>query len=119
MAERGDTGAESLFTLRRERRMTHTHAVLWTVVLAATSADIVLTMAGLERGLREGNVVVHTLVGEFGLAGLWLVKFAAMVWLVGGWALLSDRNAAIFLALFAVVTVAVVLNNAVLVFGLV
>ncbi|MFC7019533.1 hypothetical protein [Haloarcula halobia] len=41
-----------------------------------------------------------------------------MVWLVAGWALLSDRNAAIFLALFAVVTLAVVGHNLTVVAGL-
>ena len=107
----------SLLTLRRERRMTRSHAVLWSVILVATVLDILTTMVGLERGLREGNVVVRTLVETLGLPGLWLVKFAAMVWLVGGWALLSDRNAAIFLALFAVVTVATVAANVVTLLG--
>jgi len=97
--------------------MTRTHAVLWTLILVSTSADIVLTMAGLELGLQEGNVLVHFMVSRFGLAGLWLVKFLAMCWLVAGWTLLSDRNAEIFLGLFATVTVAVVVNNAVLVLG--
>lgn len=108
--EPGESG-EPLFTLRRERRMTRTHAVLWTVIVAATSADVVLTLVGLERGFREGNLVVAASLSSLGLAGLWLVKFAAMVWLVAGWALLSDRNATIFLALFAVVTAAVVGHN--------
>ncbi|WP_324758812.1 DUF5658 family protein [Haloarcula sp. GH36] len=107
----------SLFTLRRERRMTRTHTVLWGVILAATTADILLTMIGLASGFEEGNLVVATLLAEFGLAGLWLVKFGAMVWLVGGWALLSDRNAAVFLGLFALVTVTVVVHNAALLLG--
>jgi len=97
--------------------MTRTHAVLWTVVLVATVLDILTTMVGLERGLREGNVVVRAAVEALGVPGLWLVKFGAMVWLVGGWALLSDRNAAIFLALFAVVTVATVAANVVTLLG--
>jgi len=50
-------------------------------------------------------------------AGLWLVKFGAMCWLVAGWALLSDRNASIFLGLFAAVTTVVAADNAVLVVG--
>jgi len=107
----------ALFTLRRKRRMTRTHAVLWAVILLSTAADIVLTMAGLAAGLREGNVVVATLLAEFGLAGLWGLKFAAMLWLVGGWLLLDDRNAAVFLGLFATVTCGVVVSNAVLLFG--
>jgi len=40
-----------------------------------------------------------------------------MVWLVGGWALLSDRNASIFLGLFAFVTVATVVANVVTLLG--
>ena len=107
---------DALLTLRRERRMTRTHAVLWAVILLTTVADILLTMVGLAAGLDEGNVVVATMLAELGLAGLWLVKFAAMVWLVAGWLLLSDRNAAIFLGLFAAVTGAVVVSNALLVF---
>jgi hypothetical protein len=117
MARGSPADDESLFTLRRERRMTRTHAVLWAVILAATVADVLLTMTGLARGFEEGNVVVATLLGEFGLAGLWLVKFAAMVWLVGGWALLSDRNAAVFLGLFAAVTLTVVVYNTALLLG--
>ncbi|WP_340099325.1 DUF5658 family protein [Salinibaculum salinum] len=105
---------QPLFTLRRTRRMTRTHAALWTLILAATVADILLTMVGTAWGLQEGNVVVRAMMGAFGPAGLWLVKFAAMVWLVSGWAVLSDRNAAIFLALFAAVTVSVTVYNAVL-----
>ena len=112
-----DEADDALFTLRRKRQLTRTHAVLWTLILATTVADILLTMVGLDAGLREGNVVVAALLAEFGLAGLWLVKFAAMGWLVAGWALLSDRNAAVFLALFAAVTGAVVVSNAVLLFG--
>jgi len=108
---------DALLTLRRERRLTRTHAVLWTLILVTTVADILLTMAGLDAGYREGNVVVATFLSELGLAGLWLVKFAAMVWLVAGWALLSDRDASIFLALFAVVTTTVVVSNALLLSG--
>ncbi|WP_407066826.1 DUF5658 family protein [Haloarcula sediminis] len=108
---------DALLTLRRERRMTRTHAVLWALILATTVADILLTMVGLSAGFREGNVVLAAMLADFGLLGLWLVKFAAMVWLVAGWALLDDRNAAVFLALFATVTGAVVVSNALLVFG--
>jgi len=108
---------DALLALRRERRMTRTHVLLWSLILSTTVADILLTMMGLERGLREGNVVLAAMLSEFGLAGLWLVKFAAMAWLVAGWALLSDRNAAVFLALFATVTGAVVASNALLLFG--
>lgn len=108
---------DALLTLRRERQMTSTHAVLWTIIVTATVLDILTTMIGLSRGLQEGNVVVETMLNTLGLPGLWLVKFLAMVWLVGGWALLSDRNAAIFLGLFATVTVATVVVNVLTLLG--
>ncbi|ELZ22381.1 hypothetical protein C475_17753 [Halosimplex carlsbadense 2-9-1] len=108
---------DRLFVRRRERRMTRTHAALWVVILATTAADIVLTMVGLAGGLPEGNPVVRAMVASFGPAGLWTVKFAATCWLVAGWSLLSDRNASVFLGLFAAVTSLVVVNNAVAVFG--
>jgi len=108
---------ERLFTPRRERHMTRTHAVLWGLILVTTAADVVLTMLGRANGYAEGNVVVRELVAAFGLAGLWMVKFLAMCWLVAGWALLSDRNAAVFLGLFAAVTTLVVVHNALTLFG--
>ncbi|WP_018258771.1 DUF5658 family protein [Halomicrobium katesii] len=108
---------ESLLPVRREREMTGTHAALWSAILVATVLDVLTTMVGLERGLREGNAVVAAAIELLGLPGLWLVKFAAMVWLVGGWALLSDRDAAIFLGLFAAVTVATVVVNVVTLLG--
>lgn len=91
--------------------MTEEHVVLWTVIVVATVADIVLTLTGLAAGAREGNVVVRVLMAELGLAGLWLVKFLAMLWLVAGWWLLSEWKATIFLALFGIVTLLVVANN--------
>lgn len=118
MPESGVPGAELtgrlLSRVPRERRMTRTHRILWTAILVSTVVDILLTMTGLELGLREGNPVVRTMVSAFGLVGLWLVKYLAMLWLVAGWALLSDRNASIFLALFATVTLAVTTHNALL-----
>ncbi|WP_049919714.1 hypothetical protein [Haloarcula vallismortis] len=100
-------------TVWLEHHLSPTHAVLWIVILVATVGDILLTMTRLTVGLQEGNVVVSTMLAEFGLAGLWLVKFGAMLWLVAGWRLLSERNATVFLALFAVVTLAVVAYNSV------
>jgi hypothetical protein len=104
---------ESEMTRWRGHHLSPTHAVLWTVILVATVGDILLTMTGITVGLQEGNVVVSAMLAEFGLAGLWLVKFGAMLWLVAGWRLLSERNATVFLALFAVVTLAVVVYNSV------
>jgi hypothetical protein len=98
-----------------DQELTRTHAALWAVILAATAMDIVLTMTGLGLGLQEGNVLVRRAIAAFGPAGLFVVKAAAMAWLVGGWLFLSERNATIFLALFAVVTVTVSGYNAVLI----
>lgn len=98
--------------------MTQTHAMLWAVILAATSIDIVMTMFGVEQGFQEANLFVRESMAAFGPAGLWLVKFAAMCWLVAGWALLSNRNASIFLGLFGIVTVGVVIHNALILAGI-
>ncbi|WP_424003225.1 DUF5658 family protein [Haloarcula salina] len=91
--------------------MSEADVVLWTAVLVATVGDILLTLTGLTAGLQEGNVVVRTMLAEFGVAGFWLVKFVAMLWLVAGWRVLDERKATAFLALFAVVTLAVVAHN--------
>jgi len=104
---------ETLF----RRHMTETHAVLWTVIIVATVADVVMTLTGLSTGLQEGNPVMRSMIERFGVAGLWVVKFLAMCWLVAGWAYLSEWKATVFLALFGVVTLAVVLNNAVVILG--
>ena len=77
-----------------------------------------LTIVGLAGELQEGNAVVGAMVSSFGLAGLWAMKFAAMCWLIAKWALLSDRNASVFLGLFAAVTSLVVVHNAVTILGL-
>lgn len=108
---------QQLLVPRCERQLTSTHAALWTLILVTTAADIVLTMVGLAAGVPEGNPLVRAAVAQFGLGGLWAVKFAAMCWLVAGWALLSDRNASIFLALFGAVTSLVVVHNAVTILG--
>jgi len=109
-------GASRLVSAARtQQRMSETHAVLWTVVIVATVADVVLTLTGLSIGLGEGNPVVRLLLSGFGPAGLWLVKFLAMLWLVAGWVLLPERVGTAFLAVFALVTVAVTAHNAVLI----
>lgn len=96
----------------RDAGMSENDVVLWTVVLVATGGDVLLTLAGLAAGLQEGNVVVRTALAALGLPGFWLVKFLALCWLVVGWTLLPDRQGSAFLAIFALVTLAVVLNNA-------
>lgn len=95
------------------RHMSETDAVLWSVVIVATVADVVTTISGLSLGLGEGNVVVREMIATLGLAGFWLVKFCALAALATGWALLPERKATAFLAVFALVTMGVVLSNAV------
>lgn len=103
----------SRLDVRLARHMTETDAVLWAVVIVATVADVVTTISGLSLGLGEGNVVVREMIATLGLAGFWLVKFCALVVLATGWTLLPERTATTFLAVFALVTMAVVLGNAV------
>ncbi|MEF8851253.1 MAG: DUF5658 family protein [Haloarculaceae archaeon] len=62
-----------------------------------SAADVVMTRTGLSQGLAEGNPVVGSMIGTFGPAGLWVVKFGAMCWLVAGWAYLDDWKATVFL----------------------
>jgi hypothetical protein len=105
-------GSGRLSWVVQEQQLTNTHVGLWAVILVSTVADIILTLAGLGVGLEEGNPVVSAAVATFGAAaGLYLVKFLAMLWLVVGWVTLSERNASIFLALFGTVTVAASVHN--------
>lgn len=53
-------------------------AVLWGVLLVVMTADVVLTLAGLQQGLSEGNAVVRAAIDAFGPAGLWLIKGGAV-----------------------------------------
>lgn len=98
--------------------MSETDAVLWTVVLVASIADVVTTISGLALGLGEGNVVVRSMIESLGLAGFWIVKFVALVVLVVSWSALPERTATAFLAVFSLVTLSVVLHNAVTLLGL-
>lgn len=112
------TDEDRRFDRRLSGRMTETDAVLWTVVLVVTVADVVTTISGLANGLQEGNVVVREMIESFGLAGFWVVKFLALCWLVAGWHLLSDRKGTAFLAVFGLVTMVVVFHNAMTMLGL-
>lgn len=100
-----------------ERRMTESHAVLWTVVIVASVFDVLTTMTGLEHGLREGNAVARAFIETYGAPGIGLLKFVALVGLVVTWGVLSDRRATIGLAAFAVVAVVTIALNAVTLLG--
>lgn len=98
--------------LPTERRLSESHAVLWTVVILASLFDIVTTMVGLERGLAEGNAVARAFVETYGTPGVGLLKFSALVVVVVCWAWLDDRRATAVLTAFALVSLLVVASNA-------
>ncbi|MFC7026615.1 DUF5658 family protein [Halomicroarcula sp. GCM10025324] len=96
-----------------ERRLSESHAVLWTVVICASVFDVVTTIVGLARGLEEGNEVARAFIVTYGTPGIGLLKFSALVLVVVLWAVLPDRYATVVLATFAWVTLLVVALNAV------
>ncbi|MDY6818431.1 MAG: DUF5658 family protein [Halobacteriales archaeon] len=95
-----------------ERPLTENHAVLWTVVIVSSVFDILTTMVGLNLGFREGNAVARAFIQTYGTPGIGLLKFVALVGVVIGWGLLSERRATALLAGFAVVSLIVVVLNA-------
>ena len=91
--------------------MSLTHALLWTVVIVASVFDIMTTIVGLEHSLEEGNVVARAFIATYGMPGIGLLKFVALVLLVLAWAKLLDRHATTVLAAFAVISLATVTWN--------
>jgi hypothetical protein len=78
----------------------------------------VTTIVGIGRGASEGNTVAHAFIETYGTPGIGLLKFSALVLVVGLWATLSDRHATVVLATFAVISLVVVALNAVTLAGL-
>ena len=105
-------------TWRVERHLPESHAVLWTVVVIASALDVVTTIAGLGRGLDEGNAVARAFLATYGTPGVGMLKLVALVVLVVTWAVLPDRPAERALAGFAVVSVVVVALNTLTLAGL-
>jgi uncharacterized membrane protein len=99
--------------LQVERRLSESHAVLWSVVIVASVFDIVTTIVGVYRGIPEGNPVAQAFIETYGTPGVGLLKFSALVLVVLLWASLPDRYATAVLSAFAVVSLAVVGVNAV------
>lgn len=97
--------------VRFERRLTESHAVLWSVIIVAAMLDVVTTMTGLSRGLQEGNAVARAFIETYGQVGIGLLKFAALFVLVVSWRSLPDRAATVVLAGFAAVSLVTVALN--------
>jgi hypothetical protein len=104
---------QSTSRLPVERRLSESHAVLWTVVIVSTVFDVVTTLVGLELGLSEGNAVARAFLSTYGPLGIGALKFVALVVLVLTWARISDRQATLALAGFALVSLLTVALNAV------
>lgn len=112
----GDQGAlpvtvSNPWRLPRRTDVFDTETTLWALAVVATIADSLLTLAGLQLSLSEGNPAMVAALSAFGVPGLVLVKGLALAWAAFVWWSLSDRNANIALGLFVGVTLAVVFNN--------
>jgi hypothetical protein len=96
-----------------DQPLPETDGVLWTVVIVASVFDVVTTMVGLGLGLQEGNAVARAFIDTYGSVGIGGLKLAGLIVLVFAWAGLEDRSATIVLAGFAVLSLLVVLLNAI------
>lgn len=101
-----------------ERHLSESHAVLWSVVIVSAVFDILTTLVGIHHGLSEGNVVARAFLETYGSPGIGALKFVALVALVFSWSVLSDRTATLVLTAFAVVSLAVVAWNALILLGM-
>jgi hypothetical protein len=102
---------------RLERTLPESEAVLWTVVVLASTFDVVTTMVGVGRGLEEGNAVAVAFMDVYGASGIGLLKFSALVVVVVLWAALPERYGVVVLQAFALVSLLVVGLNAVTLAG--
>lgn len=101
-----------------ERRLSETHAVQWTIVLTATVFDITTTIVGVGQGANEGNAIARAFIETYGTPGIGLLKFAALVAVLGLWAWLPDRYGTAVLSGFALASLLVVALNALTLAGL-
>ena len=95
---------DSAHVIRMERRLTVSHALLWTVIIVVSVLDVVTTVVGLAHHLEEGKVVARAFLGTYGMPGIGLLKFCALVLLVVSEAVLVDRDATRVLIAFAVIS---------------
>lgn len=110
-------GLESLDAILEDQPLPQTDVLLWTVVIVASVFDVVTTMVGLNLGLEEGNAVARAFIETYGSAGIGGLKLAGLVVLVFAWAGLEERSASIVLLAFAVISLLVVLLNAITLAG--
>ena len=96
---------------RTYRFLSVTDTLLWTVVIITSVFDILTTMVGLNHRLEEGNVVAEAFIATYGMPGIGLLKFSALVLLAISWAILFDRHATKLLAAFGVISLATVTWN--------
>ncbi|WP_262179954.1 DUF5658 family protein [Haloarcula laminariae] len=98
--------------LPRERQLSESDTVLWTVVILSSVFDVVTTIVGTARGLGEGNGVARAFIETYGTPGIGLLKFSALLVVVVAWTRLDDRRATAVLVGFALVSLVVVALNA-------
>ncbi len=110
-------GLETLDAIIEDQPLPETDVVLWTVVIVASVFDVVTTMVGLNLGLEEGNAVARAFIATYGSIGIGGLKLAGLVVLVFAWAGLEDRSASLILLAFAVISLLVVLLNAITLAG--
>lgn len=106
-------GSTPVVVWRVERRLTESHAVLWSVIIVAAIFDVLTTMTGLTLGLSEGNAVARAFIETYGTPGIGLLKFVALFVLVVVWSVLPDRSATLVLAGFALISILTVALNAI------
>lgn len=110
-------GLETLDAVLEDQPLPETDVLLWTVVIVASVLDVITTMVGLNLGLEEGNAVARAFIDTYGSPGIGGLKLAGLLILVFAWAGLEDRSAEIVLLLFAVISMMVVLLNAITLAG--
>lgn len=69
------------------------YRVLWGIVLAAITLDIVTTVIGTNAGIQEKNPLVGHLLQNHGLGGLLVLKAAVIAWILSVHAFLGRRYA--------------------------
>ena len=110
-SKRPSSDEESALVPRVERQLSESEALLWTVIVVAAVFDVLTTMRGLALGFEEGNVVARAFIDTYGGPGLGLLKFVALVVLVGAWWWLPERQATLVLAGFAVISLLTIALN--------
>lgn len=85
---------------------------LWTIAIIAAIADTVTTAYGLERGLQEGNPIIHAVLTYTGTAGLVALKLLVLLAVYVVIQRLQLKHRALSLSIITVVWGGVALLNA-------